>query len=571
MAVVCPSCDVIPPADGAPGTKCLGCGARLVVVTAQEPAIGTVVDGRFEIRERLGAGGMAVVYRATQLSIGRDVALKILPSMQNEAVVKRFFREAQVASALNHPNSVQIIEFGQGADGHCYLAMELVRGHTLTAELGKGPLPMSRIVRIGTQLCDAIEAAHRLTIVHRDLKLDNVMLLDGAGDHVKILDFGIARVLGDPNSRVTAVGLAAGTPHYMAPEVISSAAEPAPEQDMYALGVMLAELALGELLWTNATSLPMLLIEKTRNTVVERVPSRLRPLVRRLMSEAPDARPSPAETRRGLQELERRATDPAAVAQTVPPPFGDALAKTADLMPVGPLDVVSLDERDNTRRDQPPASAFEPPKAETPALDVVEPGASLEVEPGAKRPPIDSGPALKLEGSWESDRAGRKVKPSHEAQRFAKENAQRPSSGGGRWLLVLLIVAAVGGAGVYYHVTTRRHPSSDAAKKSPGATTPTHRAPTHEPAPPRDMPAPRPPDEPAPPPPDPAGDARGVTIRIVGPSGTAITIDGSPVGKVPIKLSRKKGTKPILIEGPGIVRQVVPDHSQTVDLSKPEE
>lgn len=570
MAVVCPSCEVIPEPEAAAGTRCRGCGARLVAVKGSEPAIGTVIDGRFEIRERLGAGAMGVVFRATQLSIGRDVALKVLSGIESEPVIKRFFREARIASALSHPNTVQIIEFGQEPDGHIYLAMELVRGHTLMAELGKGPLASRRITRIGVQLSDAMEAAHRLQIVHRDLKLENVMISDDGTDHIRVLDFGIARILGDVNTQVTATGLAAGTPHYMAPEVLARAADPAPSQDVYALGVMLAELALGEPLWTNATSLPMLLIEKTKNTVVEQVPLRLRPLVGRLLDPEPDMRPAPAEIRKMLLDIDRLATDPAGVALPLrdalgaaPTDRGFAPVAPGAVAALGSLDVVSLDERDQTRRDAPPASAFLPPQQEAELkLDIVEPGAPLDLD--KPYTPVAS-PKLEIERGWEKDRVARRGGSSLEAQRFARENPTRDTSGGaGRWLVLLLVAAAVGGAGVYWYITTKSH---RATIKRPTA------EPTREPVD-RHLRAP---------PPDartavktetetPLSDSkRGVSIRIVGMPGMAITIDGSPAGKLPVRLERSASKKPIVIEGPGIYRQIIPDRTQTVDLSVPED
>lgn len=572
MAVVCPSCEVIPEPEAPAGTRCRGCGARLVAVKASEPALGTVVDGRFEIRERLGAGAMGVVFRATQLSIGRDVALKILSGIESEPVIKRFFREARIASALSHPNTVQIIEFGQEPDGYIYLAMELVRGHTLMAELGKGPLASRRITRIGLQLCDAIEAAHRLQIVHRDLKLENVMISDDGTDHIKVLDFGIARILGDVNTQVTQAGLAAGTPHYMAPEVLAHAADPAPPQDVYALGVMLAELALGEPLWTNATSLPMLLIEKTRNTVVEQVPLRLRPLVGRLLDPEPDMRPTPAEVRKALLDIDRLATDPGGVGLPLRAALGAAptdrgfapLTPGAAVAPLGTLDVVSLDERDKTRRDTPPASAFLPPQAESEIkLDIIEAGAPLDL--GKSSSPVAS-PKLEVEGGWEKNRAARRGGASLEAQRFARENPTRDTGGGGgRWLLLLLVAAAVGGAGVYWYVSTSSHRTTI---KKPNVAAEPAREPVKTPSPDRRAGGT---SGGARPEPQPSDSKRGVSIRIVGMTGMAITIDGSPAGKLPIRLERSAGKKPIVIEGPGIYRQVIPDRTQTVDLSVPED
>ncbi len=125
----------------------------------KDDLIGHIVDDRFEVVAAIGAGGMGRVYRATQRSIGREVALKVIDraAEHDVATVKRFFREAQLASQLSHPNTVSIIEFGQHGDGRLYLAMELVRGQTLHELVKSGPLPPARVARIGVQLCDALE------------------------------------------------------------------------------------------------------------------------------------------------------------------------------------------------------------------------------------------------------------------------------------------------------------------------------------------------------------------------------------------------------------------------------
>ncbi len=561
MAVVCPGCEVLPDPQAGAATPCRGCGARLVTVTATEPSIGIVVDGRFELRERLGAGAMGVVYRATQLSIGRDVALKLLTAIESASAVKRFFREARIASALSHPNTVPIIEFGQEPDGHVYLAMELVRGRTLLAELEQGPLSSRRITRIGVQLCDAIEAAHRLQIVHRDLKLENVMISVDGTDHIKVLDFGIARIVGDASSQVTATGLTAGTPHYMAPEVLGEGADPAPAQDVYAVGVILAELALGGALWTNVTSLPMLLMEKATNTAVERVPSRLRPLVERLLAPDPAARPTPAETRRMLLEIDRFATDPA----SAPPPLGPGMrarldaAATANTASAGEpdpawatLDLVGLDARDATVQDVPAASAFLPPPLaplRAPSESGAAPGSDLPLTPSP-------GPSLEIEDGWERGRAARVTGTSAEARRAAQLHAPVRRFGAGAVVLVLAVSAAGAGAYAYLH-TSARPPTQPRSV----ATVPVIQ-PGHVPA---SAPRPDAPRDAAPPPP--AG-SQHVSISVIGMHGVAITIDGAAAGALPLRLERSAGTRPIVIEGPGIYRRVIPDHTQTVDLSR---
>jgi serine/threonine-protein kinase len=303
MAFVCPSCDHEPPVGAGAGVVCPGCGEKLVSIIAAEALIGTELDGRFLITAKLGEGGMGVVYRATQKSVGREIALKLLDKRfeSDIAAVKRFFREAKVASSLSHPKTVQIFDFGQSADGRLYIAMELVNGRTLHDELAAtGPLGPARVCEIGLQLCEAVEAAHAMTIVHRDLKLENVMLLDGEGDRVKVLDFGLARSLADPSMRATSTGVISGTPRYMAPEVLSGA-EPTGAQDIYAIGVILGELAHGSQLW-DAPTFTALFTEKltSNDNALARVPLWLRSLVERIIDLEPLKRPTLVEIREDL-------------------------------------------------------------------------------------------------------------------------------------------------------------------------------------------------------------------------------------------------------------------------------
>ena len=301
VRVVCPSCDSEPPSDAAAGAACKACGTPLVSMRDADDLVGTIVDGRFEILATLGKGGMGVVYRAKQRSIGREVALKLIDRRFDDDVVavKRFLREAKLASQLAHPNTVGVIEFGQSEDGRLYLAMELVRGKTLHAIVKDGALPLARVIRIGVQLCDALEAAHALGIVHRDLKLENVILLDGPPDRdlVKVLDFGLARSLVDVDSRATASGLVSGTPRYLAPEVALSGAEVAPDQDMYALGVLLGELATGGQLWEAPTIEALFTLKMHGTPKLDAMDPSLRALVEKLLDPEPATRPTAPQTR----------------------------------------------------------------------------------------------------------------------------------------------------------------------------------------------------------------------------------------------------------------------------------
>ena len=245
----CPSCDqsffeslVVCPDDGTP----------LVQWTPREdPMIGRVLDDRFKVRMRLGAGAMGVVYCAWQASIGREVAIKVMdPRLgHDDTTAKRFFREARLASLLSQPNTVAVYDFGQTNDGLFYLVMERLRGQTLRQILRKsGPFSVARTVRIGVQLCDALEAAHGLGVIHRDLKPSNLFILDKphGRDLLKVLDFGLAKSLFPEQSIASVTGSdhIVGTPTYMPPEVITG--KPSDHlSDLYAVGVILYELISG--------------------------------------------------------------------------------------------------------------------------------------------------------------------------------------------------------------------------------------------------------------------------------------------------------------------------------------
>src|SRR6266403_3237494 len=153
----------------------------------------------YRIVSRLGAGGMGEVFLAEDTRLHRKVALKVLlPEVaQDSERLARFVQEARAASALSHPNAAHIYEIGE-ANGSHYLAMEYIEGQTLEARLSGDPLPVAEIVAIGTQVADALDAAHARGIVHRDIKTANLMI-DPRG-HVKVLDFGLAKILPPPST-----------------------------------------------------------------------------------------------------------------------------------------------------------------------------------------------------------------------------------------------------------------------------------------------------------------------------------------------------------------------------------
>ena len=200
--------------------------------------------GQYEIVERLGGGGMAVVYRAVQQPLGREVALKALSSelFQDDGFVKRFETEAKTLAKLDHPNILPIYDFEMN-DGVAYLTMPLIRGGTLRDVLNRGPLDTLTAWRYLREIGDGLQHAHDAGIVHRDLKPTNVLI--HADGRAMLADFGLARGAGQP-THLTTIGLAIGTPGYMAPEQVMGH-DVDKRADIYAMGVLTFEMLTGRL------------------------------------------------------------------------------------------------------------------------------------------------------------------------------------------------------------------------------------------------------------------------------------------------------------------------------------
>src|SRR5262245_15744548 len=234
---VCPRCRSVLPA-GAFGGIC----PRCLFLDGPDDLPASTVLGGHEILGTLGRGGMGVVYRARHLRLGREVALKVLPSGRPDAAA-RFEREARALARLDHENIVRVHDFGE-EQGEFYIAMELVEGRTLREELAGGPLPVERARAVAGAVCRALAAAHQRGVIHRDIKPENVLL--GNDGSVKVADFGITRLLGaDADDRLTRTGALVGTPHYVAPERLAHPAAADHRVDLYAVGVLLYEMLTG--------------------------------------------------------------------------------------------------------------------------------------------------------------------------------------------------------------------------------------------------------------------------------------------------------------------------------------
>jgi serine/threonine-protein kinase len=215
---------------------------------SNDPYLGRVVAGRYRLEQRLGEGGMGVVYRARHVLIDRTVALKLIRAdLRGETHLRAWMlREARAANRVDHAHIIDIHDIGETEEGELYLVMEFLVGTPLSTEIAKGPFPIARAVDILEQMGAALGRAHDLGVVHRDLKSDNIYLTNRGGrkDFVKILDFGLAALARDP--RLAPKGAVFGTPEYMAPEQ-ARGEDAIPQSDLYALGVLFFEMVTGQL------------------------------------------------------------------------------------------------------------------------------------------------------------------------------------------------------------------------------------------------------------------------------------------------------------------------------------
>ncbi len=281
---------------------------------APSSQIGELLDGRYRLLERLAAGGMGEVFRGERVPIGRPVAIKFLHAVfaDDRESRARFERETKVLSRLSHPNCVSVIDFGVA--GRPYLVMDYAPGTTLRAMLDDAVLAPAQAIALTRQLLIGLHHAHGQGIVHRDVKPANLMVADdeGAGLHLRILDFGLARLRGGGASSVTQTAVALGTPGYMAPEQ-TLASEVDARTDVYATGIVLFEMLVGhrpfvadeisEVLAMHRDTPAPHLAEAAPDLVA---PAGLDDVIQRALAKSPDDRfASALEMAQALEQVER--------------------------------------------------------------------------------------------------------------------------------------------------------------------------------------------------------------------------------------------------------------------------
>ena len=308
-----------------------------------DPLVGKVLADRFEILERIGEGGTGVVYKAKQLSVDRVVAIKILGAhvSTDPSWVKRFHNEARAASRLDHPNTVRLIDFGQTKEGLLFIAMEFLHGRSLRQELDRvGKLPANRVLRIISQACQSLQEAHSQGIIHRDIKPDNIYLVEmkGAGDFVKVLDFSVAK-LDTPDAQVTRAGVVFGTPAYMSPEQGRGVTLDA-RSDVYALGIVMYEMLSGKPPFDAKIPTEVVMMHlREQPAPLSGVPPQLGALVMKALAKDPAKRQQTAdqldqECQAVMNELFPRQTPGAGVAPVMAaPPSAGAQQRTMIAQP----------------------------------------------------------------------------------------------------------------------------------------------------------------------------------------------------------------------------------------------
>jgi serine/threonine-protein kinase len=377
--------------------------------SGDELAPGTEVGG-YVIESVLGTGGMGVVYAAKQPRIHKRVAIKVLsPAFCGDpAAVARFEQEALLVNEIGHPSIVDAIQFGELPDKRSFIVMELLQGESLGTRIDRGALSASETVEILDMVCDGLAAAHEKGVIHRDLKPDNIFLVDSRGKKgVKLLDFGLAKLAGRGGDtglgiHKTKSGILVGTPAYMSPEQARSQ-EVGPPSDIYSLGCVTYKMLTGALPFKGENAMDLIIQQIKRpppaaDKLAPSTPPKLSKLVLRMMAKEPAERPTLADMRALFGELRGSGAVTAKPRRSKVPLV---LAVFAVLAAAGAFAVVMINNRSSgTQVAQAPSDqpAVAPTAKPAPAPD---PGIELDPTPAAKKPtpPVPKEPAAPTKGS----------------------------------------------------------------------------------------------------------------------------------------------------------------------------
>ena len=329
--------------------------------------LGTLIGGQYIPTALIGEGGMGRIYKARAKYTGQTVALKILKSeyMEDETLKDRFFREAEVVGALDHPHIVKLYGCAPVPEHNTiYMAMELLNGRTLFEVLRREVTPLQTMMLWFTEIASALGCAHSKGIFHRDLKPENVFIIkeDDGTEHVKVLDFGFARLQGAAK-KLTMAGVAFGTPHYMSPEQAMGLTEITAACDVYALGIMLVQAVSGHVPYDSANNSPMEVMHAQVNSPTPQcvprqeynVPKRLISCIYKCMKKEPkdryaDGNELCAELQAILDEIKKASAElekPTVVAQAVDnvathKESGSGLSQTTFLIAIAALVLIAI-------------------------------------------------------------------------------------------------------------------------------------------------------------------------------------------------------------------------------------
>lgn len=327
--------------------------------------LGTLIGGQYIPTALIGEGGMGRIYKARAKYTGQTVALKILKSeyMEDETLKDRFFREAEVVGALDHPHIVKLYGCAPVPEHNTiYMAMELLNGRTLFEVLRREVTPLQTMMLWFTEIASALGCAHSKGIFHRDLKPENVFIIkeDDGTEHIKVLDFGFARLQGAAK-KLTMAGVAFGTPHYMSPEQAMGLTEITAACDVYALGIMLFQAVSGHVPYDSANNSPMEVMHAQVNSPTPQcvprqeynVPKRLISCIYKCMKKEPkdryaDGNELCAELQAILDEIKKASAElekPTVVAQAVDNVAthkGSGLSQTTFLIAIAALVLIAI-------------------------------------------------------------------------------------------------------------------------------------------------------------------------------------------------------------------------------------